>query len=215
MSANGSMWVLYNFLIDSSIDFELDKTQGSTTADDMSPQFITEFQVNWILCLSRNGTWIYKWNGKLYFRWKEDSGPPMVPIVFIFSPNMMLLMWVVQEWLGTRYLTFVVHFQDIYVYCASWCIDASFCPLLVKYLKVLELALFDNPVKDAVISLACPPFPTILSFPVNFPWIYFDRECCRQLVHSAMTFCGLTSIRRLSSGPTATSNLFHNCTCVL
>ncbi len=50
-------------------------------------------------------TWIYKWNSKFNFIWKEDFGSlSNSPIIFLLSPGKMLLaMFLFQKWLGSPF----------------------------------------------------------------------------------------------------------------
>lgn len=75
----------------------------------------------------------------------------------------------VQEWLDIRNLTLITDFLDTSVHGDSRCTDPRISLLLVKYLKVLELALFDNSLKAAFLPVSCAPFPSTLFLLVNFP----------------------------------------------
>lgn len=63
----------------------------------------------------------------------------------------------------------------------SWCTYTSFYPLLVKVSQVLESTFSNNPLRAAVIPVACAPFP----LPVIFPLLWQHSE--------GSGFCGLPS----------------------
>lgn len=48
----------------------------------------------------------------------------------------------------------------------SWCTYTSFYPLLVKVSQVLESTFSNNPLRAAVIPVACAPFPLPVIFPL-------------------------------------------------
>ncbi len=80
----------------------------------------------------------------------------------------------------------------------SWCTDSSFSSLVVKLSQMFKSALLDSILKLAVIPVACAPFPAQF-----LPWstlhlICFDTALCKQPPLSAMTFCDLPSLWRVS-----------------
>ncbi len=122
-------------------------------------------------------TLVSKWNTKLALIWKEDFGPlGNSPVLLLLSPGKMLLM------------TTVAKFLDTSVCGASWCLDPSLSPFLVKFTQILELILLDNPHKAAVLSVSCASFSFTLfpstQLPVNMLgystlWTasFFGNEC--------------------------------------
>ena len=69
-----------------------------------------------------------------------------------------------------------------------WSTDSSCSPLLVNLPQILEWPLFHNPLKAAVIPVACAPF-----------YIFcLDTALCEQPASLAMTFCVIPSLCRLS-----------------
>ncbi len=104
--------MLQNLLIDSWIDFGLDKTKWTNTSRCHSTpnhhwlqKRHTGLKAAWILGLSDSGTFISKLNAKCTFIWKDDLGlPSKSPVLFLLSPGKMLLtMFVFQKWLGSSF----------------------------------------------------------------------------------------------------------------
>jgi len=106
--------------------------------------------------------------------------------------------FLVQEWLGSRNVTAVAHFLKTSERGDSWCAASGFSPLLVKLSQVLESAFPDNLPRLWSSLLHVHLFLTHLFLPVNFLWIYFDTALCEQPALSAMTFCDLPSLWRVS-----------------
>ncbi len=73
------------------------------------------------------------------------------------------------------------------VWC-SWCLDPSLSPFLVKFTKIIESILLDNPHKAVVLSIGCASFSSTL-FPSTQLYVnmlrystlwtasFFDNEC--------------------------------------
>ncbi len=108
--------VIQNLLVDSCIDFGLDKAQWTNTSrrhGTPNHHWLLETS-HWISSSldsvplqssSRLQTLISKWNAKFSFIWKEDFGPlSNSPVLFLFSPGKMLLtLSLVQKWLGSPF----------------------------------------------------------------------------------------------------------------
>ncbi len=62
----------------------------------------------------------------------------------------------------TRGIRQLAKFLDTSVCGGSWCLDPSFSPFLVKFTKILESILLDNPHKAAVLSVGCASFSSPL-----------------------------------------------------
>ncbi len=109
--------VLQNLLVDSCIDFGLDKTQWTNTSrchGTPNHHRLWKLTSHWTSSSldsvppqssSRLQTLISKWNGKFTFIWKEDFGPlSNSPVVFLLSQGKMFLMlFLFQKWLGSPF----------------------------------------------------------------------------------------------------------------
>ncbi len=96
-------------------------------------------------------TLVSKWNTKLALIWKEDFRP------LGNSPDLLLLSP------GKTPLTITVtKFLDTSVCGGSWWLDPSLSPFLVKFTKILESILLDNPHNAAVLSVGCAYFSSTL-----------------------------------------------------
>ncbi len=120
-----------------------------------------------------------KWQNpdKLALIWKGDFGPlGNSPVLLLLSPG------------KTPLTTTVAKFLDTSVCGGSWCIDPSLSLFLVKFTQILELILFDNPHKAAVLSVGCASFSStlfpstqltinMLGYSTLWTASFFDNEC--------------------------------------
>ncbi len=157
--------VLPNLLVDSCIDYGLDKTQWTNssrrhgTPNHWLQKLHTGLQAAWILCLSSL---------------PPDSRPwfPNEMQNLLLSEKRTLDHWATSQFFLS--LAQVRCFWHCFCFrsglvalflktsdCGdSWCTDSSISPLLVKLSQVFELALLESILKLAVIPVACATFPS-------------------------------------------------------
>ncbi len=141
-----------------TVDFR--KHSGTTPADDMAAQIITDWklhsglQATWILCLSTLPPDLdFQMKSKMYFYlkrglWTTEQQASSLTQVRCF--------W----WCLFFRSGLVALFLKLSERGDSWCTDSSFSSLLVKLFQVFESALLHSILKLAVIPDACAPFPT-------------------------------------------------------
>ncbi len=185
-----------------TVDFR--KHSGSTPADDMAAQIITDcgnFTLTsrtWILCLSTlppdSGTLIYKLNTNSNFIWKEDFGPlSNSPVLFLLSPGKMLLtMFLFQKWFGSSFP------EDVWAWwlLMHW-LQIQFTPC--EALPSVWIG-FTWQYSQACGHLCCLctfSFP-ISSFQSTLHLLCFDTALLEQPPLSVMTLCDLSSLWRVS-----------------
>ncbi len=190
--------MLQNLLIDSWIDFGLDKTQWTNTSRCHSTpnhhwlqKRHTGLKAAWILGLSDSGTLISKWNAKFTFIWKEDFGlPSNSPVVFLLSPGKMLLtVFLFQKWLGSSFP------EDVW---AWWLLTPASVHSLWSSLKCLNqlcLTVFSSLHHPCCLCTFSYPMS---SFQSTFNLICFDTALLEQPPLSVMTLCDLLSLWRVS-----------------
>ncbi len=164
--------------------FVLKKHNGSTPADDIANhhrlwKLNTGLQATWAMSFSTllpdSTTLVSKWNTKLALIWKEVR-------VLLLSPG------------KTPLSTTVAKFLDTSVCGASWCLDPSLSPFLVKFTQILESNFLDNPHNAAVLSVGCASFSSTPSFHLTC----LDTALCEQPTSLAMNVCDLPSLWRVS-----------------
>ncbi len=160
-----SRWKHKNLLVESCIDFGLDKTQWTTSRRHGTPnhhglqELHTGLQAAWILCLSSlppdSRPWFPNEKQNLLLSEKRTLDH-WATVQLFFSLAQVRCFW--------RCFCFrsglVALFLKMSERSDSWCTDSSFSSLLVKLSQVFESALLDSILKLAVIPVACAHFPT-------------------------------------------------------
>ncbi len=176
-----------------TLDFR--KHSGTTPADDMAPQIITDWnlhtglQATWILCLpSAFGTLISKLNCKFTFIWNRTLDP-WATVQLFFSLAQVRCFW--------RCFCFrsglVALFLKMSERVDSWCTDSSFSSLLVKLSHPWQYSqACGHP------GCLCTCSYPIYSFLSTVHLICFDTALCKQPPLSVMTLCDLPSLWRVS-----------------
>ncbi len=197
--------VLQNLLVDSCIDFGLDKTQwANTNRWHGSPnhhwlwKLHTGLQATWIMCLSTlrpdSGTLISKLNAKFTFVWKEDFGPlSNTPVLFLLSPGKMLLTMILfQKWLGSPFP------EDVWAWwlLMHW-LQLQFTPCEALPSVWIRFAWQYSQACGHLCCLCTVSYP-ISSFQSTLLLICFDTALLEQPPLSAMTLCDLPSLWRVS-----------------
>ncbi len=157
-----------------TVDFRTWTNSGPTPADDMAAQIITDcgnFTLDFKqhgfcaspLFLQTLGPWFPNEMQNLLLSEKRTLDH-WATVQFFFSTAQVRCFW--------RCLWFRSGLVALFLKTSergdSWCTDSSFSPLLVKLSQVFESALLDCILKLAVLPVACAPFPTQSSLPVNF-----------------------------------------------
>ncbi len=142
------------------------KHNGPTPADDIAPQIITDCG-NLTLDFKQLVLWasppffqtLGPWfpnKTKLAFIWKEDFGPLGYSPVLLLSSG------------KTPLTTTVAKFIDTSVCGGFWWLDTSLSPLLMKFTKMHESILLDNPHKAFLRHLRHKAFLHTFSFHSTF-----------------------------------------------
>ncbi len=176
--------MLQNLLVDSCINFGLDKTQWTNTSRRHSTpnhpwlwKLHTDFKQAWILCRSTlppdSRPWFPNDMQHLLLSEKRTLNHwANSPVLFLYSPvKMLLTICLFQKWNFT---------------------DSSFSPLLVKLSQVFESALLKYSQACGHPCCLCTfsyPFP---SFQSTLHLIWFDTALLEQPPLSAMTHLWLT-----------------------
>ncbi len=146
-------------------------------------------------------TLVSKLNTKLALIWKEDFGPLGNSPVLLLSPG------------KTPLTTTVAKFLDTSVRGASWCLDPSLSPFLVKFTQILESILLDNPHKAAVLSVGCASFSSTLfpSTQLSVNMLGYSTLWTASLAMNVCVFPSLWRVSMIVFWTTVRSSLPHDC----
>ncbi len=160
--------VLQNVLVNGWSDAGFQKTQWTNTSRwHCPPNHHRLWKLNFGLqatcamsfstLLPDSRTLVSKWNTKLALIWKEDFGP------LGYSPVLLSLAQV-----RLPLTTTVAKFIDTSVCGGFWWLDTSLSPLLMKFTKMHESILLDNPHKAFLRHLRHKAFLHTFSFHSTF-----------------------------------------------